>query len=251
MREKRFCIGHIPAVLYGESSDRVWLFLHGKQGCKEEGLDFAELACHKGWQVCSVDMPEHGQRQGGPEKLVPWTVVPELETVMAYARSHWSQVALRANSIGAWFAMQAFWQTPPVRSLFVSPILDMAELIRSMMSWAGVSEADLEVRGEIPTSFGETLSWQYWQYALGHPITQWDSPTAILYGSADNLTPRRTAETFSARFHAGLTVMEDGEHWFHTPAQLEVLRRWTLTSLEHDLSHAEDLHRRDSPDHPA
>ena len=235
MREERFCIGHIPAVLCGEPSERVWLFLHGKQGCKEEGLDFAELACPKDWQVCSIDMPEHGRRQGSPEKLVPWQVVPELEAVMAYARSRWSQVALRANSIGAWFAMQAFRQTPPVRSLFVSPILDMAELIRTMMGWAGVTEADLEARGEIPTAFGETLSWRYWQYALNHPVTQWDSPTAILYGSADNPTTRQTAEAFAARFHAGLTVMEGGEHWFHTPAQMEVLRRWTLTNLEEDI----------------
>ena len=234
MREERFCIGHIPAVLCGEPSERVWLFLHGKQGCKEEGLDFAELACPKGWQVCSIDMPEHGQRQGGPEQLVPWTVVPELEAVMNYARSHWSQVALRANSIGTWFAMQAFAKTPPVRSLFVSPILDMAELIRTMMGWAGVTEADLEARGEIATPFGETLSWQYWQYALNHPITQWESPTAVLYGGLDNLTPRSTAEAFAARFHADLIVMEDGEHWFHTPEQLDVLRRWTLTNLEED-----------------
>lgn len=234
MREERFCIGHIPAVLYGEPSDRGWLFLHGKQGRKEEGLDFAELACPKGWQVCSIDMPEHGQRQGGPEKLVPWQVVPELEAVMAYARSRWGQVALRATSIGAWFAMQAFWKEPPVRSLFVSPVLDMAELIRSMMGWAGVTEADLEARGEIATAFGETLSWRYWRYALDYPITHWDSPTAVLYGGLDNLTPRRTAEAFAARFHADLTVMEDGEHWFHTPEQLEVLRRWTLSHLDED-----------------
>ena len=234
MREERFSIDHIPAVLYGASSDRVWLFLHGKQGCKEEGLDFAELACPKGWQVCSIDMPEHGQRQGGPEQLVPWTVVPELEAVMNYARSHWSQVALRANSIGTWFAMQAFAKTPPVRSLFVSPILDMAELIRTMMGWAGVTEADLEARGEIATSFGEILSWRYRQYAMDHPITRWDSPTAVLCGGLDNLTPCSTAEAFAVRFHADLTVMEDGEHWFHTPEQLDVLRRWTLTNLEED-----------------
>lgn len=234
MREERFSIGHLPAVLYGAPSDRVWLFLHGKQGHKEEGLDFAKFFCPKGWQVFSIDMPEHGQRQGGPEKLVPWQVVPELEAVMAYTREHWGQVALRANSIGAWFAMQAFAKTPPVRSLFVSPILDMAELICTMMGWAGVTEAELEARGEIETAFGETLSWRYWQYALGHPIIRWDSPTAVLYGGLDNLTPRSTAEDFAARFHADLTVMEDGEHWFHTPEQLDVLRRWTLTNLEED-----------------
>ena len=56
------------------------------------------------------------------------------------------------------------------------------------------------------------------------------------------MTPKRrhsampsSAEAFAARFHAGLTVMEGGEHWFHTPAQMEVLRRWTLTNLEEDI----------------
>lgn len=167
MREENFEINRIPAVLYGEPSDRVWLFLHGKCGRKEEGMDFAELACPKGWQVLSIDMSEHGARQGGPEKLAPWQVVPELEA-----------------------------------------------------------------RGEIGTAFGETLSWRYRQYALDHPITRWDSPTAILYAGLDNLTPRRTAEAFAARFHAELTAMEGGEHWFHTPEQLAVLRRWTLTNLK-------------------
>ena len=40
------------------------------------------------------------------------------------------------------------------------------------------------------------------------------------------MTPRRTAEDYVRRHNAKLTVMEGGEHWFHTPQQLAVLREW-------------------------
>lgn len=35
----------LKAALYGPPADRVWLYVHGKGGCKEEAEDFAALAC--------------------------------------------------------------------------------------------------------------------------------------------------------------------------------------------------------------
>lgn len=227
MREKLFQIGEVPALLLGEESDRGWLFVHGQHGCKEEARELAEVVCPKGWQVLSIDLPEHGGRGQETGAFDPWHAVPELRRAMAYARGRWKRTALRATSIGAWFSMLAFGGEPPERSLFVSPVLDMAGLILTMMGWAGVTEAELEERGEIPTAFGQTLSWPYYQYAMAHPIKAWDSPTAILYAGGDTLTPRDTAEAFAARFSCDLTVLEEGEHWFHTPEQLSFLRRWT------------------------
>ena len=58
MKIMEFDIQHIPAALYGEQSERVYLFLHGKGGCKEEAGDFAETVCPRGWQVLSIDLPE-------------------------------------------------------------------------------------------------------------------------------------------------------------------------------------------------
>jgi len=40
------------------------------------------------------------------------------------------------------------------------------------------------------------------------------------------MTARKTVEQFVAAHSAVLTVMENGEHWFHTPEQLAVLREW-------------------------
>lgn len=231
MKEAVFQIGHIPALLLGDAADSVYLFVHGKHGYKEEARDFAEIACPLGWQVLAMDLPEHGERRGGLELFDPWHAVPELQTVMAYAHARWTRTALRATSLGAWFSMLAFAQEPPEKSLFVSPVLDMEGLIQTMMRWAGVTEAELEARQEIGTAFGETLSWRYYQYAKAHPIRVWPSSTAILYAGGDTLTGRREVEAFSDRFRCTLTVMENGEHWFHTPEQLSVLRRWTEANV--------------------
>ena len=228
---KSFDICGIPTVLYGEPSERCYLFLHGKEGCKEEGAAFYELVAHEGWQVLAIDLPEHGERKGQEVKMKPWSVVPELVIVMNDMKKHWSQLGLRANSIGAWFAMEAFHGDEFVKSLFVSPILDMNKLIANMMIWANVTKEQLKEQGEISTDFGETLSWRYYEYAKRFPIRNWDCDTFLLYGSGDNLTSREIVDHFVARFGFHLTVMDGGEHWFHTPEQVSVLNQWTRQSV--------------------
>ena len=224
MKEMFFEIGEIPAVLYGDGSDKLYLFIHGKLGCKEEARLFAQIVCSKGWQVLAIDLPRHGVRQNSDATFDPWHAVPELRAVVDYAKECWTEISLRATSIGAWFSMLAFEKEKLERALFVSPVLDMERLIRNMMLWAGVDEVRLQAEQEIATDFGETLSWAYLQYAKEHPVTRWDTDTAILYAGKDNLTERAVVDDFVRRFGCGLTVMEDGEHWFHTPEQLDFLR---------------------------
>ena len=54
---KVFNIGSKPALLIGKSSDRVFLFVPGLHGRKDESLAFAEVAVPKGYQVLGVDLP--------------------------------------------------------------------------------------------------------------------------------------------------------------------------------------------------
>ena len=231
MEKQLLHINNIPAVIWGASSDKIYLYVHGKSGCKEEAASFAELACAKGWQVLSMDLPEHGERKGDTSSFDPWHAVPELNAVYDYLQDGWKKTALFANSIGAWFSMLSFAGKPLEKALFVSPVLDMECLIRRMMQWASVSEEDLEKAGIIQTSFGETLSWEYYCYARNHPVCRWEIPTDILYADQDHLTERSAADRFAERYHCRLTVMENGEHWFHTPEQLAMLREWMQNSL--------------------
>lgn len=231
MRTQNITVDHkIPGIVYGEPSEWVYLYVHGKRGCKEEALPFAEQADAIGYQVMAIDLPEHGERKNGEEKLLPWIAVPEIQAAYTYAGRRWKHVCLYAVSIGAWFSLEALQQADLERVLLVSPVVDMEELITSMMQWANVTEPQLKEAGEIPTDFGETLSWLYLCWVRERPY-RWNAPTEVLYGDQDDLTPYHAIEQFRQKCGAHLTIVEGGAHWFHTPLQLVVLREWEKVNL--------------------
>ena len=63
-----------------------------------------------------------------------------------------------ANSIGAYFSMASLYDKKLSQAFFISPIVDMENLITDMMKWENITEQELSTRKEIPTKFGETLS---------------------------------------------------------------------------------------------
>ena len=93
-----------------------------------------------------------------------------------------------------------------------------------------MTRRELERRGEIPTEFGETLSWEYLNWVQANPVA-WRVPTAILYGERDTLISRRMLNAFLGKTAGRLTVVKNGEHWFHTPEQMEKLARWERANL--------------------
>lgn len=139
-------------------------------------------------------------------------------------------VILIANSIGAFFSMCSLSGKKINRALLISPIADMEKLISDMMMWAGVTEEKLSERGEIATEFGEVLSYKYLCYVRDNPV-RWDIPTYILYGENDDLTSFETISEFAERINAPLTVMKNGEHWFHTDEQMRFLDEWAKSVI--------------------
>lgn len=93
------------------------------------------------------------------------------------------------------------------------------------MQWANVTEEELQKKKEIETSFGETLSWEYLSYVRENPVT-WANSTYILYGEKDHLTSYETISEFANQNNAILTVMRNGEHWFHTEEEIQFLDNW-------------------------
>jgi hypothetical protein len=51
MRQTDMQISSIPVLLIDSLSHKVFLFVHGKSGNKEEAITFAKIACKKGYQV--------------------------------------------------------------------------------------------------------------------------------------------------------------------------------------------------------
>ena len=229
MRIERFEIGAIPAILYGEPGKKGYLFLHGQMGRQEEAEAFARVACPKGFQVLAIDLPGHGQRQERGEEFAPWTAVPDIRAAWDWAALRWKAISLRANSIGAYFAMLAL--DVPCRALLVSPILDMEGLILAMMGKAGVTESRLREEGEIETGSGPTLSWEYLCWVRQHPSHVWGCPVRILYGSKDDMTPWDTVQEYAHGQGAMVTLAEGAGHWFHTPEELALLKKWEEAEL--------------------
>lgn len=173
-----------------------------------------------GFDIIGIDYNEY----------FPWIVQEQIKTAYDRVYQEYNQISVIANSIGAYFAMHTLQNCEIEKALFISPILDMEKLILDMMGWAGVSEKDLREKGEIPTDFGETLSWEYLCFVRENPI-KWNIPTKILYAGKDNLTPRQVVDRFVSLHNASLTVMENGEHWFHTGEQLAFLDQWMKTAI--------------------
>ena len=56
---------------------------------------------------------------------------------MEYIRKRWRRTALRATSIGAWFALLAFGDAPPEQALLVSPVGDQKRIATPAVAVAG------------------------------------------------------------------------------------------------------------------
>ena len=188
------------------------LYIHGQGGSAAESAHYQPL--FPDGEVLGLDY----------RGSVPWEVGPEIGDAVTALRDRCESIVLIANSIGAFFSMYAGVDRLIRRAYFISPIVDMEGLIGGMMRLAHVDEAVLQARGVIPTAYGE-LSWDYLSYVRSHPLN-WTAPTHILCGSRDTLSPPETVRTFAERRRASLTVMEGGEHWFHTPEQMRFLDDW-------------------------
>ena len=151
----------------------------------------------------------------------------EIYDAVKELKMRFENVILIANSIGAFFSMNAGIDEMVQKAFFISPIVDMEKLITDMMKWTNVTEQELKSKGIIHTDFGEDLSWEYLNYVRCHPI-EWRVPTQILYGSTDNLMSIETITDFANKHQATLTVMEGGEHWFHTDEQMAFLDHWII-----------------------
>ena len=225
MTTEKFSIDGIPAVLWGVPSDKVYIYVHGKQGYKEYAEAFAKVAETKGYQILSFDLPKHGERKDGPEPCDVWQGIKDLEKIAAFTFGKWTEVNLFACSLGAFFALHAYADKPFKKCLLQSPIIDMPWLIRQMMLWFDVSEARLEQEKKVSTPF-ETLDWDYYQYVLQHPINKWAFPTEILYAGKDNLQPVEAMEAFAKRFGAGVTISPGSEHPFMGAEDDAIVEKW-------------------------
>ena len=189
------------------------LYIHGKSGNASESTHYEKF-----FPDCKVIGLDY-------KTFSPWETGKEIHEAVVSLKTEFESIILIANSIGAFFCMNANLNSLIEKAYFISPVVNMEKLICDMMNWANVTEAELEQRKIIPTDFGEELYWEYLCYVRAHPLN-WKVPTSILYGEKDNLTSIETIKNFAEKQGASLTVMKGGEHWFHTEEEMKFLDEW-------------------------
>ena len=206
------------AWLNSRKTNEAVLYIHGKGGNAGEAEHYRTF--FPGRDVYGFDYKAEN----------PWDAKKEFSDKVAELAENYDRIILIAASIGAYFTMNSGICKYIDKAYFISPIVNMERLIMDMINWAGTSESELEKRKIIPVDFGDDLSWDYLQYVRSYKI-RWDVPTEILYGSADHLQSMDTIQEFVTKISAKLTIMEGGEHWFHTDEQMSFLDQWLQTKI--------------------
>ncbi len=165
----------------------------------------------------------------------PWEAAVEFSAYFRSLNSQYDSLVIIANSIGAFFALHSLQGFPLEKAFFISPVVDMEKIITNLMLWSNITEEDLTDKSIIVTESGETLSMEYLSWVRQHPFV-WNAPTAILYGSRDDLQSFESIQVFAGQTGADVTVMEGGEHWFHTEEQMAFLDAWIRKSQNADRS---------------
>lgn len=122
------------------------VYVHGKGGSAGEAEHYKTL------------FPSHEVIGFDYRSRTPWQAKKEFLTFFTEQRGRCEHLTLVANSIGAFFALSSLDETLVDRAYFISPIVDMENLICNMMQWSNVTEQELAEKREIATNFGETLS---------------------------------------------------------------------------------------------
>ena len=233
MIKRYFEIENIPAILWGETSNNIFIVIHGNMSNKEDDVIeiFAKQAIKLGYQVLSFDLPEHGERAKESTPCKVQNCIKELALVMNYTKENWRNISLFACSMGAYFSLLEYKDEVINQALFLSPVVNMKRIIKNMMKWFNIDEQYLKNEQTVKTPIGQNLYWDYYCYVKEHPVDKWNMPTSILYGAKDDLCEEDTILNFVKRFNCNLTVMDKGEHYFHTQEQLNFFEKWLESSI--------------------
>lgn len=223
MKIEKINIDYIPALLWGEKSEKCFIAVHGSMSSKSD--KFIEILANTvagfGYQVLSFDLPEHGERKENKTYLCnAQNAVKDLSLVLSFAKSIFSEISVFGCSVGAYFSMLAYKNEKIKQFVFLSPIVDMQSLIEDMMKSAKVTEQELKAKKIIETSFHQTLYYDYYKFIKDNPVSNFKNKVFILYGNEDNLQSESLVKNF-AESNDALIEIVDSEHYFHTKNQLD------------------------------
>ena len=117
--------------------DKAVIYIHGKGGNAEEAIHYKPL-----FSDCDVIGLDYTAQ-------FPWEAKEEFPLLFNSIYTNYKTVEIIANSIGAYFAINALSNQQIEKAYFISPVVDMERLIVDMMIWANVTEDELKEKKEL------------------------------------------------------------------------------------------------------
>ena len=188
------------------------VYIHGLFGDKKEA-DFYSFYTNK-YDVIGLDYQDGN----------PWEVKDKIIKKFDEIYSKYKEIYVIANSIGAFYTYMYLTGYRIKTAFFISPLINMKAVIEKMMRKYDISMRRLKNEKYIKLDNGQTLSYDFYQSLNGKD--NWKVRTHILYGEKDNLVSNQEIFDFVKEHNVSLTIMKNGEHYFHTPSQLKYIRKW-------------------------
>ena len=110
---------------------KLAVYVHGKGGNATESEHYTPL------------LPEYDVIGFDYKSEIPWDAKQEFTNLFDNYCKNYDYIVLIANSIGAFYSMNAFSDKQIDKAMFISPVVDMENLITNMMKWANVTENEL------------------------------------------------------------------------------------------------------------
>lgn len=192
--------------------DSCIVYVHGLSGNASEA-DFYSFYSNK-YDVIGLDYKDGN----------PWEVKDKIIKEFKEITSKYKRIFIIANSLGAFYVYQYLSSFKIEKAFFISPMVNMRRTIEKMMGKNKIALERLREEKIISLNNGQTLSYDFYM-SLGIN-DDWKIKTHILYGEKDKLVDRDSIFSFVTNHNSSLTIMKNGEHWFHTPGQLKFIKKW-------------------------
>ena len=140
--------------------DKAVIYIHGKGGNAEEAIHYKPL-----FSNCDVIGLDYTAQ-------FPWEAKEEFPLLFNSIYRNYKTVEVIANSIGAYFAINALSNQQIEKAYFISPVVDMERLIADMMIWANVTEDELKEKKDNlwrDSFMGLSLLCKRKSYYMGNP----------------------------------------------------------------------------------
>lgn len=198
--------------------DSCIIYIHGLNGNSKEA-EFYSFLSNK-YDIIGLDYDDGN----------PWEVKDIIIGDFKKLTCGYKNIYLIANSIGAFYAYKYLSSFNIKTAFFVSPFVSMKPFIESQLCKNKINMKQFEESKIIVLPNKQTLSYDFYQSILNKDA--WKTKTYILYGEKDKVVDKNSIFDFLSNHNATLSIMKNGDHYFHKPGQLRFIKKWIMENLK-------------------